>query len=397
MAQQTMPSLARRALGTASSAPVRLADLATTMQRQGIDVIDLSAGRASESTPGFVVRAATQAMLAGDTHQTMARGRPEYREACARKLARENAIEADPETSILATLGCKQGLMLSLLAVLDPGDEVIIEDPCFVSYQPTVELVGGVPVAVPLRPETGFRWAARDLEAAVTERTKAILFCSPQNPTGAVHSAEDLDAIAAVAVEHDLFVISDEIYERVTWGGRRHISIATRPAMRERNLALMGLTKSFSMGGWRIGFVFGPEPVISAMVTLQQHLITSAGAFTQIGAAAALADPPPPEVTALWCDWERRCEFVASELDRMPGVSCRPPEGGYYAWADISGTGFSSEELAERLLRDYHVAVVPGRAFGPHGEGYLRITCVKSWDILQEAVSRLRDALSHPG
>jgi len=387
-------ALSQRILETLASATVLIADTAAELRRQGVDVIDFSAGRASEYTPAYITRFASQAMLDGDTHQTMAQGKPEFRAACARKLARENNINADPERNIIATLGCKQGLTLALLATLNPGDEVIVEDPCFVSYQPTIRFCGGTPVSVPLRRDNNFRWTRDELEAAVTPRTRAILFCSPHNPTGTVHTEADLDLIAEVANRHDLFVIADEIYERVSWGKRAHTSIATRPRMSERAIGLMGLTKSFAMGGWRIGFAYSSPHVIKAMVTLQQHLMTCAGAFTQTGASAALRDAPPPEVTSLWEDWERRCAFVVAELNRLPGVSCLMPEGGFYAWIDISKRGEPSVASAERLLTEHHVTLVPGAAFGAHGEGYLRMTCVKSWDDLHKGLERIKQGLS---
>jgi len=386
-------TLSKRVLENPPSATVLIADIAAGMRRQGIDIIDFSAGRAAEHSPYYVNQEAAQALLSGDTHQTMAQGKPEYREACARKLARENGIVADPEKSIIATLGCKQGLTLALMAVVDPGDEVIVEDPCFVSYQPTIRFCGGIPVPVPLRRENHFRWQRDELEAAITDRTKAILFCSPHNPTGTVHTEADLDLISEIASKHDLTVISDEIYERVTWGDRRHICIATRPHMKERSITMMGLTKTFSMGGWRIGFIYAPESIISGMVTLQQHLMTCAGSFTQTGATKALSEEPPSEIKELWKDWERRCQFVVSELNRIPNISCDSPEGGFYAWIDITGTGETSEQLAERLLREYHIALVPGPAFGATGEEYLRMTCVRSWDDLREGLLRFKQAL----
>ncbi len=387
-------ALSQRILETPASATVLIADTAAELRRQGVDVIDFSAGRAAEHTPAYITRCASQAMLDGDTHQTMAQGKPEFRAACARKLARENNISADSDQNIIATLGCKQGLTLALLATLNPGDEVIVEDPCFVSYGPAIRFCGGSARAVPLRRENNFRWTRDDLEAAMTPQTRAILFCSPHNPTGTVHTQADLDLIAEVADRHDLFVIADEIYERVTWGGRTHTSIATHPRMGERTIGLMGLTKSFAMGGWRIGFAYSSPHIIKAMVTLQQHLMTCAGAFTQTGATVALCAAPPTEVTTLWEDWERRCVFVVAELNCIPGVSCEMPEGGFYAWIDITGTEEKSEALAERLLREHAVALVPGTAFGAHGEGYLRMTCVKSWDDLRRGLERIKQGLS---
>jgi aspartate aminotransferase len=387
-------TLARRIAEAPASATVAIADLAKRLRREGVDVLDFSAGRAVEDTPAHICRAAADALMAGDTHQTMAQGTPEYREACAVKLLRENGIDADPEREIIASFGCKNGLALALLAIINPGDEVIVEDPGFVSYEPAIRFFGGVPVPVPLEPENGHRWQEEALRAAVTDRTRAILYCSPHNPTGVVHEPEELDMIGAVARDHELWVISDEIYERVTWGGRRHTCMATRPGMKDRSITLMGLTKTAAMGGWRIGFVYAPPPVVEAMVTLQQHLATCVGSFTQAGAAVAFGEEPGVELKGMWREWEERCAFMCAELDAIPGISCRPPEGGFYAWADIRGTGETSQALADRLLRQKYVAVVPGSAFGSRGEGFLRITCVKSWDDLRDGVRRIREALA---
>jgi aspartate aminotransferase len=384
--------VSRRALNTPASATVAIADAVTTMRSRGASVIDMSAGRAAEHTPDYVCRAAADALLAGDTHQTMSRGTSAYRRACAIKLERDNGIVADPEREIIATMGVKQGLMLALMSTLDPGDEVVIEDPCFVSYRSLIRLAGGTPVPVPLEAVRGFRWSRQDLEARVTPKTRAILLNSPHNPTGTVHTREDLDAIAAVARAHNLTVITDEVYESVTWGGRKHQCIATLPDMCARTITVMGLTKTFSMGGWRVGFIVAPVPIIDAMETLQQHLLTCANSFVQAGAAYALAQPRD-EILSLWSDWEHRCKFVTSELNVTPGIVCPMPEGGFYAWADITGTGMTSAELTDLLLNEQQVAVVPGSAFGSCGEGYIRLTCVRSWDDLHEAMRRIRAAI----
>ena len=376
----------------APSATIAIADAASELRRRGIDVVNLSAGRASEHTPEHIVAAAVWALEAGDTHQTSAAGKPAFRAACAAKLLRDNGIVVDPETEVIATLGCKQGLTLALLALLDPGDEVIVEDPGFVSYEPTILLMGARAMPVPLRAENHFRWDMDELEDTITPRTRAILICSPQNPTGVVHTREEMAEIASLACRHDLAVISDEIYERVTWNGRQHVGIATLPGMAERTVTLMGLTKSFSMGGWRIGFAFAPAQIMSAMVTLQQHLMTCAGSFVQAGAIVALEAGATSEVKLLWEDWERRCQFMTKAVDQLPGVSCAMPQGGFYAWANISRFGIPSVELSERLLRDHAVAVVPGSAFGANGEGYLRMTCVRSWDELRLGLERLERA-----
>ncbi len=376
------------------SATVGIADKVTRLRQQGNEILDFSAGRAFEPTPDYVRQAAADALLAGVTHQTMARGTLEFRKACARKLSRDNFLEADWESEILATMGVKQALTLALLGVVGDGDEVLVEDPCFVSYQALITIAGGQTRQLPLRQENNFRWTRQQLEDAVTDRTRAILFNSPQNPTGTVHSKADLEVIAGVARDRDLMVITDEVYERVTWDGRGHICMATLPGMRERTITCMGLTKTFSMGGWRIGFVFAPADIIDGLEKFQEHLITCANSFTQVGAATALNEPPRDEVTELWREWEARCEMMTQGVSEIPGLKCAKPEGGFYAWVNISGTGLRSQEFADKLLNEQQVAVVPGSAFGPNGEGYIRINCVRNRDELVEGLKRLRRALT---
>jgi aspartate/methionine/tyrosine aminotransferase len=389
-----MKIISRQVSKIPTSATVGIADRVTQLRQKGADIVDLSAGRAFEKTPDYIIQAALKALAQGHTHQTMAAGTPEFRGACCQKLMRENEIAADPDKEIIATAGVKQGLTLALMATVNPGDEVIVEDPCFVSYLPLIALCGGRPVPVPLRPENNFRWAAEELEKHVTGRTKAILLNSPHNPTGTVHTREDLQIISDIAIKHDLYVITDEVYERVSWGGRRHRCLATLPGMRARTLTVMGLSKTFSMGGWRIGFAFVPPDIMPAMLKLQQHLLTCACSFVQAGAVAAFGEPPRPEVLNLWRSWEDRCAYMTSGLNSIPGVTCHMPEGGFYGWLNISGTGYRSDQLAEKLLDENHVAVVPGSAFGNSGEGYLRITCVKSRAELDEGLGRIQQALS---
>ena len=376
------------------SATVGIADKVTRLRQQGYKILDFSAGRAFEPTPDYVRQAAADALLAGDTHQTMARGTLAFRKACARKLSRDNSLEADWESELIATMGVKQALTLALLGVVGDGDEVLMEDPCFVSYQALVTIAGGQARQMPLHQENNFRWTREQLQDAVTDQTRAILFNSPQNPTGTVHSMTDLEVIAEVARARDLMVITDEVYERVTWDDRRHICMATLPGMRERTITCMGLTKTFSMGGWRIGFIFAPANIIDGLEKFQEHLITCASSFTQAGAAIALEEPPHAEVTELWREWEARCEMMSQGLNEIPGLRCAKPEGGFYTWVDITATGNTSQELTDKLLDYEQVAVVPGSAFGPSGEGYIRINCVRNRKELHEGLKRIRRALS---
>lgn len=380
-----------RVKSSTQSSTVRIADKATSLKEEGHAVFDFSAGRAFEPTPSYVIEAADKAMRSGDTHQTMAQGTTKFRKAVAKKLKRENGIEADFNTEVVATMGCKQGLTVSLLTLLNPGDEVIVEDPCFVSYIQTIQYLGGVPKVVPLRKENNFRWDKGELERAVSNKTKAIILCTPHNPTGVVHTHKDLQDIADVAIKHNITVITDEPYERAVWGDNKHINLATLPGMKGLTITLMSLTKSFSMGGWRIGFAYADREKIEQMTKLQQHLITCTNSFVQAGAIEAYGREPQQEVVDYWVSWEKKVNHFTQQLDRIEGVSCYTPEGGFYGWVDISDLGISCENFANQIIEQEKVAVVPGLSFGSQGKDRIRITCVKSWEEIEVGLERIKN------
>lgn len=382
-------TLSQRVISSTQSSTVRIADKVNALREGGQEVFDFSAGRAFEPTPGYVVEGAMQALREGDTHQTMAQGTTKYREACAVKLQRENGIIADPATELVATMGCKQGLTIALLAILNPGDEIIVEDPCFVSYKQTIQYLGGKSVAVPLLKENAFRWKKEQLQAVVTDKTKAIIMCTPHNPTGVVHTYEDLEEIAEVAREYGLFVITDEPYERAVWGNNKHTNMASLPGMKDLTITLMSLTKSFSMGGWRIGFANANSSLISQMTKLQQHLITCVSSFVQAGATVAFGQPPQAEVLQYWKEWEEKVKFFTASLNEIDGLKCYTPEGGFYAWVDISELDIDSVKFCDQLLTEEKVAVIPGSSFGEQGNDYVRITCVKSWEEIKKGLERI--------
>lgn len=382
--------IADRAMRLPLSSTVALADKAAGMRARGEAVIDLSAGRAAEATDSGIGAAGILAIEQGHTHQTPARGDPEYLGAVSEKLSRENGLDYSADTELVATLGCKNGLLLALMSILDPGDEVIVEDPCFVSYAPTIALCGGRAVVAATNRSDRWTWSAGALDAAITDRTRAILFCSPGNPTGTVHTESDLGTIADIAKRHDLIVIADEIYEAVTWGGRRHTPIASLPGMKARTIGLMGLTKSYAMGGWRIGYAYASESIAERMTMIQGHLSTSASSISQRAATRALM----PDVTTrlsrtLWREWEDRCRFFTDALAQSPYLIVQQPEAGYYAWIDVSPTGLSSGEFSERLLDEEKVVVVPGGTFGPSADNFVRATCVKSRTEIHAAAMRI--------
>ncbi|HEY8379494.1 MAG TPA: aminotransferase class I/II-fold pyridoxal phosphate-dependent enzyme, partial [Nannocystis sp.] len=330
------------------SATVAIADQTAAMRAAGAAVIDLSAGRPHEAAPAFIVEAAAAAMRAGHTHQVPARGDPEFLQTVAERLRRVHALDVDAESEVIATFGCKQGLMLALLATVSAGDEVIVDDPCFVSYAPTIRMLGATPVVVPADRAARWCWTAAALAAAVTARTRAIVLCSPHNPAGVVHTREDLEPVAQVARDRDLVVIADEIYEAVTWGGRKHTPIASLPGMRARTIGLMGLTKSHAMGGFRVGYAYGPAPLVARMVKAQQHLATCASAIGQRAGIAALSPAGEAQMQPLWRAWERRIVRFTAGLAALPGVRVSTAEGGFYAWADVAGTGMDGDAFCRR-------------------------------------------------
>ncbi len=381
--------ISERVENSEQSSTVGIADIAIKLRESGERVYDFSAARAFEPTPAYIIDEAVRTMRAGDTHQTMAKGTTEYRQAISAKLKRENNIDADPEKEIIATMGVKQGLTISLLALINPGDQVIVEDPCFPSYKQLISYFGGEAVPVPLRAENRFRWDKAELESHITDKTKAILLNTPQNPTGVVHTQEDLQMIASVAIKHNLYVLSDEVYERLTWK-EKHQNISEIEGMKERTVTLTSLTKSFSMGGWRIGYIYASEKIVSSLYKLQQHLITSCNSFVQTAAAVAFREPPRNEVLDYWKEWEEKTKYVSDKLGSIPGIVCPMPEGAFFVWVDISELGLPSKEFVERLLKEEKVALVHGSSFGKNGEGYIRMTCSKTWDDNKEGLTRIQ-------
>lgn len=385
------PSLPAHVNELPVSGTVAIADRAARLRAEGVDVVDLSAARAPEPTPVPIVAAARRAMEAGETHQTPARGTPAFRRAVAEKLGRQNGLVVDPDREVLATLGVKEGILLALMATLEPGDRVLLEDPCFVSHGPAVRMAGGIPVPIPLDPDR--HHGLGDGVESDFAGARAIIVCNPHNPTGAVRARGELDRLAALARAHDLWVLSDEVYERVTWGGRTHRCLAARDDVRDRTVTLMSTTKAYAMGGWRVGWATGVPWLIDAMAKLQAHAVTCVPSLAQAATIAAL-DPelvsdPSSELRRLWATWERRCLDCAGALARIPGVRCEPPEAGFFVWADIREIDRDDARVARALLDEQHVAVIPGSAFGAMGRGYLRITAVKNETDLRRGLERI--------
>ena len=355
-------------------------------------IIHLNIGRPDFDTPKNIKEAAKKALDEGKVHYASNYGITELRDAIAQKTEQENNIGYDPVSEIVVTVGANEGVLLAMMGLLNPGDEVLIPDPVWLHYFYCAQLAGAVPISVPTREENEFVPSIEDFKALLTEKTKMIVLTSPNNPTGAVASAEALDALAQLAKEKDLFVISDEIYESMVYDGNRHISIASLPGMKERTIIVNGFSKKYSMTGWRLGWICSDKALMSAMIRIHQYTTVCVTTFAQYGAVEALTGPQD-EINRMITEFDRRRGFVYDSLKEMPGIQVLRPKGAFYIFPNITGTGKTSEEITGYLLDEAKIAVVPGSVFGNYGEGYIRISYANSYENLEIAMSNMNDAL----
>ena len=364
-------------------------DIAAKME----DVISLGVGEPDFVTPWSIRESCVYGLEQGYTSYTANRGLLELREEIARHYDSVYDVQYDAATDILVTVGVSEALDLAMRALLSPGDEVLIPEPCYVSYQACTILAGGVPVAVPAKLENEFRITPEELEAHVTPKTKVLLIGYPNNPTGAIMTWKDLLAIAAFAEEHDLLVISDEIYGDLTYGGEEHVCFSALPGMQERTLLLNGFSKAYAMTGWRIGYVLGAPDLIAAMTKIHQYTMLCAPITAQLAAIEALRHGEK-YMKKMVAEYDRRRRLIYEGFTKM-GLNCFEPKGAFYIFPDISTTGFTSEEFAEKLLESEHVALVPGNAFGACGEGHVRCSYATSIDKISEALARIENFIKH--
>lgn len=369
------------------SPTLAVSDRARALRQQGIDVIDLGGGDPDFPTPTHICQAAADAMFRGETHYVASAGIPELRRAIARKLQAENRIPVTPD-EIIVTPGGKAALFVSILALVGPGDDVLMFDPGWVSYEPMVLMAGARCLHVPLLPEENYRVTREAIEAVLTPQTRLMIVNSPNNPTGRVLTREEAEAIVAVAQEHDIVVISDEIYEKIIYDGREHLSLAAFPGMAERTLTVNGFSKAYAMTGWRLGYVAGPAPLIRQIMKVHSHSATCATSFAQWGGVAAL-EGPQDVIDAMVAAWDRRRRFVTERLNAIPGFRCPLPEGAFYAFPDVSGTGLSGQEVAQKLIEEAYVGVTPGDAFGASGSGCIRLSFATADELLERALDRI--------
>ena len=356
--------------------------------------ISLGVGEPDFKTPWSVRDAGIRSLELGRTKYTANSGLKELRGEICNYLQRRFDLHYKEE-NILVTVGGSEAIDLTIRAVVQPGDEVIIPEPCFVCYEPITQLTGGVPVHIATRAEDQFRLTADQLRAAITPRTKLLIFPYPNNPTGAVMSAAEMEEIAAVLRETNVLVLSDEIYSELTYGLDRHVSIASLPGMAERTIVVNGFSKSYAMTGWRLGYAAGPAPLVKVMTKIHQSCIMSAPTTSQYAAITALRQCDD-QIEMMRDEYNRRRRYVVKALNEM-GLTCFEPRGAFYVFPSIQISGLTSSEFCEQLLREKEVAIIPGSAFGASGEGYARISYAYSVDHLQTAIKGIREFLTDHG
>jgi len=374
--------ISRRMQAVPPSGIRKFFDLLSTID----DVISLGVGEPDYVTPEPIRRAAIESIEHGHTHYTSNYGLLELREKLSDHIFRLYGVRYDPKTEIVITSGSSEALDVALRSLLDSGDEVLCADPCYVAYMPATIMAGGAFAPVPTYGSNDFRLLAADVEAAVNPRSKALLLGYPSNPTGATMGREDLLAIAEVAERHDLAVISDELYDRMTYVGE-HTCFASLPRMRDRTVLLGGFSKAYAMTGWRLGWVAAPGPLAEAVMKVHQYVMMSAPTASQYGAIAAL-DEGESFVAEMVAEYDRRRRLIVDGL-RAVGLSTFEPRGAFYAFPDITVTGMDSVTFSERLLAEERVAVVPGSAFGAYGEGYVRACYASGYEQIEQALERI--------
>jgi len=358
-------------------------DIAATMK----EVISLGIGEPDFDTPRPIVEAGIRSLQNGETHYTSNAGLMPLRTALTTHINKLYGVQYDPATDAVITVGGSEALYLTFTALLDPGDEENVPTPCFVSYQAEVILAGGVAVEIPCRMEDNFDIDPQRIADAITPRTKAILLGFPNNPTGAVATREKLLQVAKIAKEHDLVVVSDEIYDQLVYAGHKHVCFPSLPDMQPRTVLLGGFSKDYAMTGWRIGYALGPKDIISGMIRVHQYTIMSAPTTAQSAAVTALTDAAPM-VEEMRLEYDRRRKLIVGELNRI-GLPTFEPKGAFYCFPKVGVTGLDDETFAHRLLNEEHVAIVPGNSFGAGGEGFCRCSYATSYEKLEEAIRRI--------
>jgi len=357
------------------------------MAEQIPGVVNLGIGQPDFDTPVFIRDAAKRALDEGYTRYPPAKGFADLRQAIAKKLKQENNINADPDTEVYVAVGAMQVIFNTCLHMLNPGDEVIVIDPGY-DYYSQIRLFGGVPVPVASHESNRFKVDPADIRAAITDKTKLMIINTPSNPTGAIFDEEILRSIADMAIEHDIWILSDEPYEHILFDGHQHISMGALEGMAERTISAFTLSKSYAMTGWRVGYTTAPKAIIDEMEKLMEHMVSGVTAVAQRAALAAISAPQDC-VQEMVVTYDKRRHLVHGGLNAIDGIQCINPESTFYAFPNISSTGLSSWDFAKYLVKEHKVAVVPGSIFGQAGEGYVRLSFAASMDQLKEGIARI--------
>lgn len=365
---------------------------ALAMERNGEKVIHFEIGRPDFDTPEYIKKAAIESLNAGNVFYTSNFGTMELRQAIADKLKRENGVDYKA-TEILVTAGLSEAVFAVLATILEEGDELLVPDPVWLNYINVPNLLNAVPVTYELKEENGYQLDLGEIQSKITPKTRAIVIVTPNNPTGGVLSRETLEGLAKIVTENDLLVISDEVYERLIYDGEKHVSIASLPGMKERTFTMNGMSKAYSMTGWRLGYVAAPEEYIAVINKFHQHNTTCAVSFGQAAAVIALRDEGD-EVREMVREYQRRRDYAVKAINEIEGISCLCPKGAFYIFINCKALHKKSAELADYLLENAKIALVPGDVFGPGGEGYLRMSFANSYENIVEGCKRLSEAVA---
>ena len=379
------PVISSRVRHIPESATMKIADIAAKLRSEGQDIISFSLGEPDFETPENIKRAAKTALDRGETHYTQGSGIPELQEAIAEKLKNDNNLDVSP-ADVLVTTGAKQAIFEAICTLIDEGDEVLLLDPAWVSYSAIVKFAGGKPVMVPVSEQEGY--VPVDLQSHMTRNTKLLILNSPCNPTGAVYGKNVVKAAAEAAEDHGVFVLSDEVYEKIIYGAKHHSIGSLIP---DRTITINGFSKAYAMTGWRLGYATAPAPILQGMLKIQQHSVSNATSFVQRAGVEALRGDQGA-VRAMVVEFKKRRDIMIDALRKM-GIECAPPRGAFYAFAKVSQFG-NSVEVTEKLLRDALVAVTPGSAFGPNGEGYVRLSYATSRQNIEDGINRIEASLA---
>ena len=364
---------------------------ALAMERAGENVIHFEIGRPDFDTPEYIKKAVRESIDNGDVFYTSNFGTMQLRQEIANKLTRENHVDYKA-AEVLVTVGLSEAVFDVLCSILNEGDEVLVPDPAWLNYHNVPRLLGAVPVTYSLCEENNYQMDVGELRAKVTDKTRAVVIITPNNPTGGVFSRQTLEQLAELAIEKDLLVISDEVYERLIYDGAEHVSIAALPGMKERTFTMNGLSKAYSMTGWRLGYVAAPEEYIAVLNKIHQHNTTCAPSFVQAASVAALRDEQD-EVKDMVKEYTRRRDYAVDAINAIPGLSCVKPKGAFYIFINCKPLGKTSAWLADYLLDEAKIAMVPGDVFGAGGEGYLRMSFANSYENIVEGCDRLAKAV----